>query len=228
MRRRRFAPALILALAATVLAALPPALSASVPIARRGRAEARIVVDAAASPVDVRAAEELAFFLHLVTGGDFPIARSASVSPSGAPRLLVGGLAARASDPAFDAARLASEEIVVRSVGRDIILAGGGTRGTIYAVYAFLEDVVGCRWWTAQAGRIPDRPSLEIGPVDIRFKPPLEYREPYWFTAFDPAWAARNKMNGTVAGGDDARGGHQVYEGFVHTFYRLIPPEKYF
>ena len=146
MRSRRFVPALApILMALVVLAALPPALSAFEPIARRGRAEARIIVDAAAGPVDVRAAEELAFFLHIVTGGDFPIARSASVAPAGAPRLLVGALAARAADSAFDGARLAPEEIVVRSVGRDLILAGGGTRGTIYAVYTFLEDVVGCR-----------------------------------------------------------------------------------
>ena len=32
----------------------------------------------------------------------------------------------------------------------------------------------------------------------------------------------------TRAGGDALRGGRQVYEGFVHTFYGLIPPEKYF
>ncbi|MCK7480528.1 MAG: DUF4838 domain-containing protein [Candidatus Moduliflexus flocculans] len=42
------------------------------------------------------------------------------------------------------------------------------------------------------------------------------------------AWAARNKANGTRAGGDALRGGRQVYEGFVHTFYTLIPPGKYF
>jgi len=226
MPRPRFAPLGAALIGAVLL--LPPVLSADVAIARRGTAEARIVVDAAAGPVDVRGAEELAFFLHIVTGGEFPIARSAAALPAGAPRLLVGGLAARAADPAFDAARLAPEEIVIRSAGSDLILAGGGIRGTIYAVYAFLEDVVGCRWWTPTASRIPLRPTLALGPVDIRFKPPLEYREPFWYTAFDPSWAARNKMNGIQAGGDEERGGHQIYEGFVHTFYRLIPPEKYF
>jgi hypothetical protein len=75
---------------------------------------------------------------------------------------------------------------------------------------------------------MPWKPSLSIGTVAHRFKPPLEYREPYWYVAFDHVWAARNKANGTQAGGDALRGGRQVYEGFVHTFYTLIPPETYF
>jgi hypothetical protein len=95
-------------------------------------------------------------------------------------------------------------------------------------VYGFLEDIVGCRWWTGTASRMPWRRSLSVGDIDIRFKPPLEYREPFWYVAFDHVWAARNKANGIRAGGDALRGGRQIYEGFVHTFYGLIPPEKYF
>jgi hypothetical protein len=241
MRRPRPAKAHLVVIAALVL--LPFALFAEVTIAKRGKAEARIVVDAGAGPVERQAAEELAFFLHIVTGGDFPLSGDASAtsattgltgSAATAPRILVGAGAARATrlsrtaDPGFDAATLKPEEILVRLSGRDLILAGGSPRGTIYAVYAFLEDIVGCRWWTSQASLMPRRPTLAIGPVDLRYAPPLEYREPYWYTAFDPVWAARNKLNGITAGGDDARGGRQVYEGFVHTFYGLIPPETYF
>ncbi len=223
MRRRRhprIVPVLI-----SVLLLLPLALSADILIATRGRAAASMVVDSAAGPVERKAAEELAFFLHIVTGADFPVVEKA---PAAVSRLLVGEGAARAADPGFRAASLAPEEIVVRSAGRDLILAGGSPRGTIYAVYAFLEDVVGCRWWTGQASFMPRRPTLEIGTTSLRFAPPLEYREPFWFPAFDPAWAARNKANGFTAGGDEERGGRHVYEGFVHTFYSLIPPEKYF
>ena len=75
---------------------------------------------------------------------------------------------------------------------------------------------------------MPWKPSLSVTEVSIRFRPPFEYREPYWYAAFDPVWAARNKANGTKAGGDAGRGGRQTYEGFVHTFYTLIPPDKYF
>ena len=202
-----------------------PRLSADVKIARGGEALARIVVADDASETERFSAGELALFLHIVTGASFPV--SADLDPPGG-RLLVGLDTVRAALPKIDPASLAPEEIVVRTAGNDVVLVGGGPRGTLYAVYAFLEDVVGCRWWTGTASRIPWRPSFSVGDVGIRFKPPLEYREPFWYVAFDHVWAARNKANGTRAGGDALRGGRQIYEGFVHTFYGLIPPERYF
>jgi Domain of unknown function (DUF4838) len=200
-------------------------LDAEVAIAKNGEARARIVVAAGAPETERFAAEELALFLHIVTGAKFTVGEDGGV-PGG--RLLVGTGAARLAAPAIDIAGLAAEEIVVRTAGGDIVLTGGGPRGTLYAVYTFLEDVVGCRWWTSSASFMPWKRSLAVGDLDIRFKPPLEYREPFWFVAFDAVWSARNKTNGIRAGGDELRGGQQIYEGFVHTFYGLIPPDKYF
>jgi hypothetical protein len=215
---------LIVLSAIVFVTAVVPA-PAEMTIAREGRAEARIVVAPDAVETERFAAEELALFLHIVTGAKFPIGEDA-----GAPgrRLLVGLTAARSAAQDLEAAALAPEEIVLRTAGNDLILAGGSPRGTLYAVYTFLEDIVGCRFWTGTASFMPRKPTLGIGAISLRFKPPLEYREPFWYVAFDPVWAARNKVNGTRAGGDALRGGHQVYEGFVHTFYSLIPPEKYF
>jgi len=206
-----------------VMAAVPAL--AGIKIANKGRAEARIVVAVDAVETERIAAEELALFLRIVTGANFPVGDDLDAPGR---RLLVGLNAARAAAPELEAAGLALEEIVIRTAGSDLILAGGSPRGTLYAVYSFLEDVVGCRFWTGTASFMPWKPTLEVGTIALRFKPPLEYREPFWYVAFDPIWAARNKANGTRAGGDVLRGGHQVYEGFVHTFYSLIPPEKYF
>jgi len=222
MRTPKFT--LLASLALALLIASSPAF-ANVVLAVRGSAQARIVLAPDASETEQTAAAELGLFLHIVTGGDFPATTDAAGKGG---RLLVGAGAARLAKTSFDASALVPEEIVVRTSGDDLILAGGGPRGTLYAVYTFLEDVVGCRWWTRTASFMPWKRSLSLDPIDIRFKPPLEYREPFWYTAFEPVWAARNKANGVSAGGDEEHGGHQIYEGFVHTFYSLIPPEKYF
>jgi hypothetical protein len=210
-------PLLLLALAAGSLA--------DVRIARGSKAAGRIVLAADATETEKWAADELSFFLHLSTGCAIPVTVDFTRDEN---RLLVGEKAARLADPGFDAKTLQPEEILVQTRGHDLILAGGTPRGTLYAVYTFLEDVVGCRWWTRSAWKVPRKPSLSVESISIRYAPPLEYREPFWFVAFDPFWAARNKANGTRAGGDDRRGGRHVYEGFVHTFYALIPPERYF
>jgi hypothetical protein len=216
---------LVSILAVPAVAALVLPAWAGMTIADRGEARVRVVVAADASETERFAAQELALFLHIVTGAAFPVSEDTGSSGG---RLLVGPGAAGAAATDLVGSGLAAEEIVVRSAGNDLVLAGGGPRGTLYAVYTFLEDVVGCRWWTGTASRMPWRPSLAVGDIAIRFKSPLEYREPFWYVAFDPVWAARNRANGIRAGGDALRGGRQVYEGFVHTFYSLIPPEKYF
>jgi hypothetical protein len=67
-----------------------------------------------------------------------------------------------------------------------------------------------------------------VGPLNARCVPLLELREAFWFEAFDGDWAVRNNCNGHAHRLDAKRGGRHIYEGHVHTFYRLIQPDKYF
>jgi hypothetical protein len=184
-----------------------------------------IVVAAEATEPEKYAASELAGFLRQVTGARLDVVPKAE---RGAVRLLVGEKAARLADRRFTVLGLGEEGFVIRTVGNDLILAGGRPRGTLYAVYTFLEDQVGCRWWSTRVCTIPKKPTLTVGNLDIRFVPPLEYRESFWFDALDGDWAARNKCNGNSDRLDAKHGGKHTYEGFVHTFYALIPPERYF
>ncbi len=110
-------------------------------IASNGVAMAVIVVDRDAPPPDRHAATELAAFLGQVTNAQFQITHDPSAGRS---RILVGPDAARLADPKFSADGLGAEGIVIRTRGTDLILAGGEPRGTLYSVYTFLEDNVGC------------------------------------------------------------------------------------
>ncbi|MGB9625660.1 MAG: DUF4838 domain-containing protein, partial [Phycisphaerae bacterium] len=194
-------------------------------IARDGESRAVIVVAADATEPERYAASELAGFLRQVTGATVNIVSKAE---RGAVRLLVGEKAARLADRRFATLGLGDEGLVIRTVGNDLILAGGRPRGTLYAVYTFLEDEVGCRWWSTKVSTIPKKPTLTVGELNIRFVPKLKYRESFWFDALDGDWAARNKCNGDFDRLDARHGGRHTYEGFVHTFYGLIPPERYF
>jgi hypothetical protein len=201
------------------------AQASSITIAEGGVSRSVVVVVEDATLPEKHAAAELADFLRQVTGAEFDVVSEADQTQS---RLLVGEEAARLADPGFTTDGLGPEGLVIRTVGSDLILAGGRPRGTLYAVYTFLEDVAGCRWWTSKVSTIPRKPMLTVADLDVRFVPRLEYRESFWFDALDGDWAVRNKCNGHSDRLDAARGGKHVYEGFVHTFYQLIPPEKYF
>jgi len=68
------------------------------------------------------------------------------------------------------------EEMVVKTVGKDLFLFGSSQIGTGFAVYEFLEKVCGCRWFDRFNRVIPKKPKLVIPELDIRRKPSFEYR----------------------------------------------------
>ena len=196
-----------------------------VTIADKGVAKAVVVVGGGADEAERHAAGELVYFLGRITGAEFKIVNQAG---GGESRLLVGVKAGRLAEGDFSVDGLGAEGMVIRTVGDDLILAGGRPRGTLYAVYSFLEEQLGCRWWSSKVSSIPKTPDLKIESLDIRYVPPLEYRELWWYDAFDGDWSVRNKCNGHRHQWDSRRGGGHRFEGYVHTFYKLLPPEKYF
>jgi hypothetical protein len=198
-------------------------------LAEGGTTEYVVTVGQEASPPERHAAEELAEYLGRVAGVQFAL-----VAPEQAgdhPRIAVGPQAALAAGLEPSALDGLGEEGTLRAtVSPHLILTGGraARRGTLYAVYSFLEDELGCRWWTHEVEHIPRRLHLEVGERNHRFVPRLEYREPFWYHGFDGDWAVRNRSNGNSERLDEQRGGHHIYKGFVHTFYPLVPPQKHF
>lgn len=196
-------------------------------LAEAGQAKCVILRQADAAAPEERAVRELAQTLKQITGAEFAI-REAAGDPPGSAIVVGPGAAAKALFPEVDLAQFGSEELVVRVKGNYLLLAGGRPRGTLYAVSRFLQDQCGVRWWTPWASRIPQHPTLRIGSLSLRAKPAFEYREPFWYPAFNAEWAARNRCNGQSANIPKELGGCVRYKGFVHTFFPLVPPEKYF
>jgi hypothetical protein len=212
---------------ASVVVVLCSSLGLSaITISQDGQAKAVILTDTNASEVEQYAAQELADFLKEITGAEFSIVHDIR---AGITNLVVGGVTAYDLMYEFRIPdKLGQEGVHLQTVGKDLLFCGGQPRGTLYAVYTFLEDQLGCRWWSSTESTIPKRPTIVIDHLNYTYVPPLEYRSPYWFDAFDGNWAARNKCNGQGHRLEAVHGGKHIYEGFVHTFYPLIPPDKYF
>jgi hypothetical protein len=201
---------------------------AAIRLADGGRSDYVIVLPAAADPVERTAASELQSHLAQATGARLEI-RPEDQAPADRPQIVLGQAArVRKLLPALDIKALGPDGVVLKTVGRDLVLCGRPPRGTLYAVYTFLEDVVGCRWWTSQESFVPKKPTLLIPPQDTTYAPALWYREAYYRDAFDGVFAARSKCNGDGERVPAEYGGHYRFAGFVHTFYQLLPPKKYF
>lgn len=186
-----------------------------------GRSDYVILVPPEADAAVQTAARELQEHLEAATGAQLPVVAEAD-APEGAPRIILGAC------PDVDLEALKHDGIALRTVGTDLHLAGGRPRGTLYAVYTFLEDVVGVRWWSSTETFIPDVPTLEVPPLDIVYVPQLQYREAFYRDALEGVFAARSKCNGHFARIPPEYGGHYRLLGWCHTFYGLIPPDRYF
>jgi hypothetical protein len=195
-------------------------------LADNARTDYSIVMSVDASPSEVRAANELHYFLNEITGARFPVVTDAK--RLGGKLILLGKN--RYSDrlrPGVPYDKLGAEGFTLRTTGANVVIAGGRERGTMYGVYTFLEKL-GCRWVAADSARIPKTRTLKLAPLDEIQTPAFEYRDIYIAEAWDKDWAARNKTNGGLSRLDASTGGKIQYFPFVHSFYAMVPPEKYF
>jgi len=138
-------------------------------LAREGQSRYKIAMAGAVTKTERFAATELTDFLSRVTTAAFPIVAEADLD-DGAPAVYLGWTA-HAQRQGIDPATLGEEEWIIRTVGRNLILTGGRPRGTLFAVYEFLERQVGCHWLDRRTEVVPDRPTLAVGPLDVRAKP---------------------------------------------------------
>ena len=232
---------LALVLVAGVFCGSPAASAAELVIADGGRSDYTIVLASDASPSEKHGAKELQMFLQEISGATLPIATDAD--PAKGPMILVGlskkleeldGLAKIDFEP------LGDEGFVIRTAPPHLVLAGGRQRGSLYAVYTFLEDHLGCRWFTPTVSRIPNQERITIGAIEeLQASPTMEFRT-ISLDGMDLDWAARNKINaglqrvapGSVAGWgylpvEPTRGGGRVWKG-AHTYHDFLPPDEYF
>lgn len=198
-------------------------------LASNGSTDWKIIVSHEAPLPEKYAAEELQKFLKEICGADFAVGDDCSAAS--AHEILVGfSSRTEALGVDFQPETLGTDGLVVRTAGGKLVLAGGKPRGTLYAVYEFLEETLGCRWFSEKVSRIPKRGRVEIPELNTRQVPEMEYREDFWRCAFDGDWAARNRVLGQFHQLDEKHGGTVRYNklGFVHTFNALVPVEEFF
>ena len=151
----------------------PQPVVRAVLIASNGTIQCSIVVPSSAIEPETFAARELAAYLEKVTGARPEIRQE----PTEGTNLHVGRspyAISLLSD--FDLNELGADGVVVRAIGSDLVITGGVPRGVRNAVYVFLEDVLGCRWWTPEVEHVPLQPTVDVSGVNIKYVPPFRFR----------------------------------------------------
>ncbi|MBO4308064.1 MAG: DUF4838 domain-containing protein [Bacteroidales bacterium] len=175
----------------------------------------RIVVSIEPGYNDMEAALELQYFLKKGGINTYIVSRLDSEPQAGS--IYVG------DSPYVNVDDLADGGYVMYGDGETFLLCGKGEKGTLYAVYDFLERYCGFRLYTPDALVVPDLSNFTI-PVEPIFaeQPAFSYREvSYHYPNHSQLYADWHHIN-TVNERNSEWGM------FVHTFRRLVSPELYF
>lgn len=118
------------------------------------------------------------------------------------------------------------EEIRITVEKEQIHLSGGAGRGVLYAVYQFLEELVGIRFLTTDHTYIPNASKLTIPCGSYSYKPPFSFRWSYYReNSSEPEFAAKRKVN-TVTDAEKL-GGKTRQQLINHSFHVLVPYGTY-
>jgi hypothetical protein len=153
---------LAFSLPVVVCATSTPALAMTgLQLSDAGLSAYKIVISGHATTDENNASKELQKYLRQVSGATLPIVTDAT--PAGTAEILIGNnnrLSAVKAGISFQ--QLGPDGFIIKTVGNDLLLAGGNGRSNTYAVYTFLEKYIGCRKYTPDFAFIPHKPNITI------------------------------------------------------------------
>lgn len=161
------------------------------PIVQGGHAQAVVVLAPDAGPLEKAAASDLVKYVALMSGARLEVQSSKPGATSMNQTAIIIGRAALAEDRTLATALaqaakkrplVNSDAIVLRRVGRHVLVAGNNDRAHYFAVSKLLQDW-GCRWYmpTNFGEVVPEHADLSVGSLDYAYGPPFEIRS-YWLS----------------------------------------------
>ena len=175
----------------------------------------RITVSDDATASEQYAAEEFQNWFNQATGLTLPVATAQNNANADSGQIAIGALTT-----------LGDEDIQITLESGRVQIQGGLPRGVLYAVYQFLEELVGIRFLTADHTHVPDASALKIPCGSYTYAPPFSFRWSYYReNSENPAFAAKRKVN-TVTDAENL-GGKTQQQLINHSFHALVPYGTY-
>jgi len=143
------------------------------------------------------------------------------------------------------------DAFAIRTRANKLLLMGPSPRATLYAVYTFLEDQLGCGWIKPGDDQIPEMDEVRIGKLNVRREPSFASRILVHFpyirakTLKQIDWMVKQKLNALLLATNNDLGPWERSEvrdrlipeirkrglelrGTGHAFFAWLPPAKYF
>jgi len=142
-----------------------------------------IACNAAAGGVISNAAGQLQKYIALATGVTLPI--EAEGVPAGTKRILIDETVV--TDP---------NNFKYYSDEDGIVLAGSAKRSALYAVFHFLENQLGWRFFAADTEVCYESNKIALADLDVNFEHVFAIRDVYWTEAFNEEFSIKRYQNG--------------------------------
>ncbi len=182
------------------------------------KSDYRIIIPATPAPEEVDAAAELRAYFEKISGFTLPVMNDSQ--PQAGPEIVIGNcnrLKNNRIKVKFDENENDGFQILTRD--ENLFITGGSPAGTLNGVYTFLEEYLGCRYYSADAIVIEAKERIALPEINDRQVPFFTFRELLFPGRYDSAYLAWHKL-------------HSHHDGswgmWVHTFDDLVPPETYF
>lgn len=196
----------------------------------RGKSDYAIVVSKEASESEKYAASELQKYIKEIGNVFIPIVGCDEWKKGR--RIIVGyNKDSKACLRKLKQPAASDESFFYKNKCGDIVLVGGEERGTMYAVFSFLENELGCRWYTKNCTVLPVRERYSFKKLSHKEVPAFFKRNIIYSEINDPTFRAHCRINERLITEPktpvNQKGGRYVFLA-PHTFSFILPVNKYY
>ncbi len=166
------------------------------------------------TPTDTeyKAAATLRDYIFKISGAELPVMDESSQTLD-SPKIYIGTIQDNELEP---------QQISIKTKKRNIYISGGSDEAISNAVFLFLEDYLGCKWYAPNAESIPITTTITLQPIDYSYTPDIVTRTVHSRLFYEnEAFAKRHKVTTEAFP-------YYVPEAKVHTFHRFIPEETFY
>ena len=185
-------------------------------LADNGLSAYGIIVSPFSTESEKKAASVLEDYFYKVTGIHLPVT-SENTRNDYFNSIFIGNTPANRMDA--EIAEMATDGFIIHTEDKNLFIRGKGSKGTLYAVYAFIEKFMDCHKWDAGPTSVTEKKLLTIpDAIYIKESPAFQYREVYLPPAFDDEYLDWHRLQRFEA----------LWGIWGHTFSKLLSPKTYF
>jgi hypothetical protein len=204
-----------LIVSALILVGLFACSTRDLTLIQNGSSDFEIVIPHNADSLEGISSNELQKYLQKISGVSLAITDEVKISSD--KRIFIGNTIKG------ELLNAGVDEIIIKVRDGDLFILGGDPRSTLYAVYSFLENYLGCRFYAPDVEIIPETDHVTIPmDTDYQYTPPVSTRTVHSRLYYEnKEFADKRKVT------------HEAFPGYVpgygvHTFDRFVPSSKYY